>query len=186
MNQEYKECPGNLTVSLKEGASMQALIESLATGLQDKISIGMKVTKIRKQDNGFEVVAGNEIINCKYVIVTLSLGVLKHELNNLFEPPLPRSKLEVIENFEMGTVAKVFLEFPENVFHHFPRLTSSGFNFLRRREQAGGGCPAWRNDGKDSWQEAVCGLYPQRSHPNLLVAWLTGEAAAQVKPVSRL
>ena len=30
MNQEYKECPGNLTISLREGASMQALIESLA------------------------------------------------------------------------------------------------------------------------------------------------------------
>jgi len=185
MNQEYKECAGNLTISLREGASMQTLIESLANGLQDRISLGMKVTKIRKKDNGFEVVAGNEIINCKYVIVTLSLGVLKHESNKLFEPPLPRSKLEVIEHFEMGTVAKVFLEFPENVFHLFPRLTSSGFNFLRRREQqAGEDCPAWRNDGKDSWEEAVCGLYPQRSHPNLLVAWLTGQAAAQVEQLT--
>ena len=159
MNQEYKECPGNLTISLREGASMQALIESLATGLQDRISLGKRVTKIRKQGNGFEVVAENEIITCKFVIVTISLGVLKHESNKLFEPPLPRSKLEVIENFGMGTVAKVFLEFPEDVFHHFPRLTPSGFNFLRLREQHSEGVK-WQNNPKERWQDAVCGLYP--------------------------
>ena len=141
---------------------MQTLIESLAADVQDRISLDMRVTKIRKQDNGFEVIAGSEIIHCTYVIVTISLGLLKHESNQLFEPPLPGAKLEVIENFGMGTVAKVFLEFPENVFHHFPRLTPSGFNFLRRREQSGG-WPAWRNDGKEGWQEAVCGLYPHRS-----------------------
>jgi len=183
MNQEYKECPGNLTISLREGASMQTLVESLATGVQDRISLGMRVTKIRKQGTGFEVIAGGEIINCTYIIVTISLGVLKHESNKLFEPPLPGSKLEVIENFGMGTVAKVFLEFPENVFHHFPRLTSSGFNFLRRREQSGG-WPVWRNAAKERWQDAVCGLYPQRSHPNILVAWVTGEAAAQVEQLT--
>ena len=183
MNQEYKECPGNPTISLREGASMQALIESLAADVQDRISLDMRVTKIRKQDNGFEVIAGSEIIHCTYVIVTISLGLLKHESNQLFEPPLPGAKLEVIENFGMGTVAKMFLEFPENVFHHFPRLTPSGFNFLRRREQSGG-WPAWRNDGKEGWQEAVCGLYPHRSHPSILVAWVTGEAAAQVGPVT--
>ena len=184
MNQEYKECPGNLTISLREGASMQALVESLAAGVQDRISFGTRVTKIRKQGSGYEVVAGSEIINCTYVIVTTSLGVLKQEANKLFEPPLPRSKLEVIGNFGMGTVAKVFLEFPENVSHHFPTLTPSGFNFLRRREQSGG-CPAWKNDRQDRWQDAVCGLYPQRSHPNILVAWVTGEAAAQVEPITK-
>ena len=73
MNQEYKECPGNLTISLREGASMQALVESLAAGVQDRISFGMRVTKIRKQGSGYEVVAGSEIINCTYVIVTTSL-----------------------------------------------------------------------------------------------------------------
>ena len=39
MNQEYQECPGNLTISLREGASMQALVESLAAGLEDKITL---------------------------------------------------------------------------------------------------------------------------------------------------
>ena len=60
MNQEYKECPGNLTISLREGASMQTLVESLATGVQDRISLGMRVTKIRKQGTGFEVIAGGK------------------------------------------------------------------------------------------------------------------------------
>ena len=83
----------------------------------------------------------------------------------------------------MGTVAKIFLEFPENVSHHFPRLTSSGFNFLRRKEQSRD-CSSWRNSSKERWQEAVCGLYPHRSNPNLLVAWITGQAAAQVEPIS--
>ena len=37
MNQEYKECPGNLTISLREGSSMQNLLESLAADLEDKL-----------------------------------------------------------------------------------------------------------------------------------------------------
>ena len=98
MNQEYQECPGNLTISLREGASMQALVESLAAGLEDKITLDLRVTKITRHNSGFEVLAGDEIIKCKYVIVTVSLGVLKHEFRTLFEPPLPESKLEVIEN----------------------------------------------------------------------------------------
>ena len=53
-------------------------------------------------NSGFEVLAGDEIIKCKYVIVTVSLGVLKHEFRTLFEPPLPESKLEVIENFGLS------------------------------------------------------------------------------------
>ena len=183
MNQEYKECPGNLTISLREGSSMQNLLESLAADLEDKIRLGKRVTKIRTNNDGFEVVAGEDIINCKFVIVTISVGVLQHELNRLFEPPLPSSKVNVIESFGMGTVAKIFLEFPENVYHHFPRLTSSGFNFLRRKEQSRD-CSTWRNSSKERWQEAVCGLYPHRSNPNLLVAWITGQAAAQVEPIS--
>ena len=99
MNQEYQECPGNLTISLREGASMQALVESLAAGLEDKITLDLRVTKISRHNSGFEVLAGDEIIKCKYVIVTVSLGVLKHEFRTLFEPPLPESKLEVIEKY---------------------------------------------------------------------------------------
>ena len=180
MNQEYQECPGNLTISLREGASMQALVESLAAGLEDKITLNFRVTKISRHNSGFEVLAGDEIIKCKYVIVTVSLGVLKHEFRTLFEPPLPESKLEVIENFGFGIVAKVFLEFPGKVLHHFPRLTPSGFNFLRRKEQFAD-CDTWSNKPKEKWQEAVCGFYPCRSHSNLLVAWLTGAAATQVQ-----
>ena len=88
---------------------MQNLLESLAADLEDKIRLGKRVTKIRTNNDGFEVVAGDDIINCKFVIVTISVGVLQHELNRLFEPPLPSSKVNVIESFGMGTVAKIFL-----------------------------------------------------------------------------
>ena len=54
MNQEYKECPGNLTISLREGSSMQNLLESLAADLEDKIWLGKRVTKIRTNNDGFE------------------------------------------------------------------------------------------------------------------------------------
>ena len=103
-----------------------------------------------------------------------SSSVLKYQADSLFHPPLPQSKLEVIQKFGFGTVAKIFLEFPVEVTSLCEGLTSSGLNLLRA------GSSGWRNLASSPWQEGVMGLYPHRTESNLLVAWLSGPAAEQV------
>lgn len=46
-----------------------------------------------------------------YVIVTVSLGVLKNQHDKMFCPGLPASKVEAISKLGFGCVNKVFLEY---------------------------------------------------------------------------
>ena len=111
MNQQYRECPGDLTTALREGASMQGVVASLAEGLGDRISLDTRVTRIISLEDGMVVVAGERQFPCRYVILTVSLGVLKAEAATMFHPPLPADKLETIASLGFGVVDKVFLEF---------------------------------------------------------------------------
>lgn len=45
-------------------------------------------------------------------IVTFSIGVLQNDIVE-FKPQLPRWKREAIEQYQMGTYTKVFLQFNE-------------------------------------------------------------------------
>ncbi|KAI1338251.1 amine oxidase [Xylariaceae sp. FL0016] len=51
-------------------------------------------------------------IEAEYAIATFSLGVLQNEVID-FNPQLPRWKREAIEQFQMGTYTKIFMQFPE-------------------------------------------------------------------------
>lgn len=48
-----------------------------------------------------------------HVILTVSLGVLKANHKNLFNPNLPALKQNAIEGLEIGTINKIFLEYEE-------------------------------------------------------------------------
>lgn len=50
-------------------------------------------------------------IEAEYVIVTIPLGVLKHEHETLFVPPLPERKLNAINSLTVGTLNKIFLTY---------------------------------------------------------------------------
>ena len=165
-----------MTLSLKEGASMQAVLERLGEGVRNRVRLGERVRRITSDEDRTQFVVETEDrnIHCQYVILTVSLGVLKHQADSLFHPPLPQQKLEVIQKFGFGTVAKIFFEFPVEVTSLCEGLTSSGLNLLRA------GSSGWRNLSSSPWQEGVMGLYPHRTETNLLVAWLSGPAAAQV------
>jgi spermine oxidase len=49
-----------------------------------------------------------------HVIVSIPLGVLKHNYKTLFTPNLPISKKNAIEGISFGTVGKIYLEFEKN------------------------------------------------------------------------
>lgn len=66
-------------------------------------------------DNKIQVVFsdGNKI-NVNFLVFTPSLGVLKEKQEEMFEPKLPRKKLEVIEELGFGGLIKFAMEFEEN------------------------------------------------------------------------
>ncbi|KPM38046.1 hypothetical protein AK830_g8527 [Neonectria ditissima] len=53
-----------------------------------------------------------DCIEAEYAICTFSVGVLQNDVVK-FEPTLPRWKREAIEQFQMGTYTKIFMQFNE-------------------------------------------------------------------------
>lgn len=68
--------------------------------------------------------------NADHVIVSVPLGVLKHDNATLFTPELPRIKKNAIEGISFGAVGKIYLEF-ERAW--WPKC-SSGFSMLWTKE----------------------------------------------------
>lgn len=52
-----------------------------------------------------------EVYKCDYVIVTMSLGVLKSKAESMFCPALPAAKSRAIEYLGYGHVDKIFMEY---------------------------------------------------------------------------
>jgi len=178
-NMQYVECGGNQTVTLGQGNTYQGLLERMGEKVMDRVKLGEKVLKVRHGDRleGVEVETSETVYKADFVIVTLSLGVLKTEAEKMFDPPLPEKKMEVVNRMGFGTIAKVFVEFPVEITEVLPDIKPAGFNFLRREE----GFTPHQNTPSIPWLEGVFGLYPDQSDPRLLVAWLTGPAALQAE-----
>lgn len=54
----------------------------------------------------------DDCIEAQFAICTFSVGVLQNEVV-AFDPPLPRWKREAIDQFQMGTYTKIFMQFEE-------------------------------------------------------------------------
>lgn len=52
-------------------------------------------------------------MEAEHVIVTIPLGVLKHDYKTLFVPSLPERKVNAIRSLAFGTVNKVFLRYDD-------------------------------------------------------------------------
>ena len=77
-----------------------------------RLLVNTIVSDIAYSDHG--VTIHNEDGSCvqaDYAICTFSLGVLQHDAVT-FIPTLPAWKREGIQNFQMGTYTKIFLQFP--------------------------------------------------------------------------
>jgi lysine-specific histone demethylase 1 len=65
-----------------------------------------------KGDYSVRVHTNQGVFLAKTVIVTIPLGVLKHEASDMFHPPLPDINMNAIERLGFGLIDKVILEFP--------------------------------------------------------------------------
>jgi monoamine oxidase len=86
------------------------------------------VTKIVRGNPIRVRISGSETLEADFVILTVSLGVLKSRAESLFDPALPSRKLESIRTLAIGSVDKAFLEF-EDVWWN-PEEIGVGFAFM--------------------------------------------------------
>ncbi|ORY68510.1 putative flavin-containing polyamine oxidase [Pseudomassariella vexata] len=91
---------GEAGAFLSDGDARLLLLNTTVKG----ISYSNEAVKVQTADG--------ECIEAEYAICTFSLGVLQNEIVE-FNPPFPRWKQEAIEQFQMGTYTKIFLQFKE-------------------------------------------------------------------------
>lgn len=102
------------------------------------------------------------------LICTISMGVLKHNHLQLFQPPLPKKYLNVIENIGFGTINKIFIRFES-------RWWEDGWKGLQL---------LWNEDHDDNshYTKFISGFdvaYP--SPDNTLVGWIGGRGAVEME-----
>ncbi|RLU17070.1 hypothetical protein DMN91_011139 [Ooceraea biroi] len=103
-----------------------------------------------------------------YVIVTVSLGVLKHHHTKLFCPGLPAEKVEAINKLGYGHVNKIFLEYARP--------------FWVWRE----GCIklAWSAEeltDRDGWVKGLANVEELANSQHVLCAWVCGREAMDME-----
>ena len=181
-NLQYRECEGDQTVTLANGNTFQGLLQKIGENVMDRVHLGEKVKKLLHSQNldCVKVETNKSVYEADYVIVTLSLGVLKDQVD-LFDPPLPEERMSLINNMGFGTIAKIFVEFPVKINEVLPEIKPAGFNFLNSSDLMD---TVLQNTANTPWVEELFGLYPDQADPHLLVAWLTGPAAHQVESLT--
>ncbi|KAF2888734.1 hypothetical protein ILUMI_17439, partial [Ignelater luminosus] len=122
----YEKCEGNQAIFWKNGG-YQTILDILMKKypnpkeqlpIEENILTNKEVTKIiwNNKNNPNNVViecSDKSVYNADHVIFTPSLGVLKASSQDLFDPLLPKEKVNAISKLGFGAVSKIFLHFPE-------------------------------------------------------------------------
>ncbi|XP_030021221.2 spermine oxidase [Manduca sexta] len=109
----------------------------------------------------------------KSVIITVSVGVLKERHANLFNPPLPKEKLNCINNMQMCILDKIYIEFTKPWWSK-----ACKYQLLWREEDKA------QFSDQDRWIAEIFCLETVEYQPNLLRAWMYGKAAAFMEKLS--
>lgn len=94
------------------------------------ISYGPEGVIVQFEDGG--------CVEAQHAIATFSVGVLQNEVVE-FDPPLPQWKQEAIEQFQMGTYTKIFLQFNETFWDRDTQF------FLYADPKSRGYYPVWQS-----------------------------------------
>lgn len=79
-----------------------------------RLLLNTTVQRIAYDEDGVTVhMNSGDCIQAEYAICTFSVGVLQNEAVE-FEPQLPKWKREAVEQFQMGTYTKIFMQFNES------------------------------------------------------------------------
>ncbi|XP_031636095.1 spermine oxidase-like [Contarinia nasturtii] len=187
---EYWDCPGDLLLNWKDKGYttvFNLLQNKIPVGsekpidIESRVLLNKEVTKItynasNAKPNTKVLCSDGSEHYCDHLICTMSLGVLKNRHWTLFEPPLPRHKIDSIESMGFGTVDKIYVEFKKS----FWNADWEGISFLWNPEQL-------KEIHKDSvngpWLMETLGFYTVSFQPNILCGWITGNAARKMELV---
>lgn len=117
---------------------------------------------------------------CDHLICTVPLGVLKKYHLNMFEPLLPRKKIDSIESVAFGTVNKIYVEFAQP----FWDKNWEGVSFLWQSKQL--------QEIQDidpenvDWMKNIIGFYTVSFQPNILCGWISGNAARKMEHANEI
>lgn len=149
--------------------------------VESKVQLEKKVSKITYNANSS---AANRIkiecsdaskYECDHLICTVSLGVLKKHHLSIFDPLLPRKKIESIESVAMGTVDKIFVEFEQPFWDE----NWEGLSFLWHTDQLREIRREYPIDVY--WMKKIIGFYTVSFQPNILCGWISGDAARKME-----
>ena len=175
---EYKELEGPVRCPVPMGYDSVAQI--LASNLpKNCICFNHIVNEIKWNDthgaHPVQVICENgKCFDADHVIVTVPLGVLKLSHRTLFNPSLPREKVQAIENLGFGICDKIFLEFEK------PFWSGSQYriNFVWVLEDTADGIPSCPYP---SWVYTLFCFYTVSTGSNTLMGWVQGDAAIEVE-----
>ncbi|XP_061883077.1 spermine oxidase isoform X2 [Entelurus aequoreus] len=113
-----------------------------------------------------------EWIMADHVIVTVSLGWLKHNHEAMFSPSLPEDKVLAIEKLGISTTDKIFLEYAEP----FWSSECNSFQFVWEDEAQ----LAHMTYPEELWYKKISSfdvLYPPERYGYMLSGWICGQEA---------
>ncbi|KAL6459005.1 hypothetical protein MHYP_G00324770 [Metynnis hypsauchen] len=122
---------------------------------------------------------GAEIL-ADHVILTVSLGCLKAEGANLFNPSLPAEKKEVIEKLSFGNMAKIFLEYEEA----FWDKNVSRISFIWNSDSVESVSTSQTEWLKYLYQFTV--MKPEERFGNVLIGWCSGDVADMIETMTEM
>lgn len=181
----YKQCPGDLILNWK-GKGYKSIVDILLgkhkyqdinnnvspINLEGKLFLNTEVQQVDWSGIGIIVKCkGGKVYFCDHLILTVSLGVLKERYKSLFYPPLPDDKRRAIAGLGIGTINKVYLQFP---YKWWPE-TCSGFSIIWLKEDK------VLEEGQFPWELEIIGFYTENGSPYTLTAWLAGEPARDME-----
>ena len=172
---EWIDCPGEL-INFKNGFS--SVIETLVKEIpSDTIKMQSKVTRIEWDEKGDKVniFVGNQVISVDYVILTVSLGVLKGN-DITFHPHLSSTHDKIIQSNGYGTINKIFLRFPRIFWTDDKYSLKLIWTEERNKIQD-------QHPNLPDWVFDISGFDTVRGTSDMLMAWIGGKGAEMAEIV---
>ncbi|XP_068114123.1 peroxisomal N(1)-acetyl-spermine/spermidine oxidase-like [Hyperolius riggenbachi] len=184
---EFKTLPGR-DCTIPKG--FESLVNRMKENLPDDTVILNKAVKkikwngcFKDGDTVYTVEVQSEdgdTFMADHVIVTVPLGFLKKRSADLFNPPLPESKLHAIKSLGFGTVNKIFLEFEKPFWEPDSTIIQLMWEGTSPLEEP-------KMDLKKNWMKRVgcfVVLQPPEQPGHVLAAFIPGEESEYMETLS--
>ncbi|KAK0084924.1 hypothetical protein PV325_006126 [Microctonus aethiopoides] len=187
--QDYPECEGDNNINWKN-QTYSTILDILMKKIpnpEEELPIlnnthtNSKITKINYNEESTLVKVsaadGKEYL-ADHVIFTPSLGVLKANHNQLFNPPLPEKKIKSIENLGFGHVAKILLYFDNPWWHTDDNKLNVKLIYWTEADRK-----EIENDPERKWMLGIFSLFPIEHKPKLLCIWMSSNHSTEMESI---